>query len=257
MEEAVPMLSAIFERDDLLNRNVNAERTVVETYERRLTRLGYDVHDGPLQDLALLGEDVRLFRRQLAEVLPADVARLAMGRLDDLDAQLAALDSDLRVISASLQSPFTAHRTVTEALEFLIGAFAARTKVKPRLKLEGDLDDLTHSQEMAILSIVREALNNVREHSNASRVAVTVTGGPGTIDFRIVDDGVGFDVEATLIRAAREGRFGLVGLHERARLLGGQSRIDSRRGGPTTISVTLPRWRPVAGDAETRPGRST
>jgi signal transduction histidine kinase len=250
LEEATPTLGAILERERLIAHNVTAESTLAQTHERRLTRLGFDIHDGPLQDLALLGEDVRLLRRQLNDVLTSDVRDIMLGRLDDLDAQMAALDSDLRRISASLQSPLMGSQSIPEALGEMTRAFAARSGTEPALAIEGDLEDLTDSQQMALLSIVREALSNVREHSHASEVTVSVIGRPMSIELHVIDNGSGFDVEKALVRAVRDGRFGLVGLHERARLLGGSSNIDSHPGRPTTISVTLPRWRPVAPESE-------
>jgi signal transduction histidine kinase len=250
LEEAAPVLGAILEREKLISRNVTAEHTLTQTHERRLMRLGFDVHDGPLQDLALLGEDVRLLRRQLSDVLPRDVRDIMLGRLDDLDAQLGSLDSDLRRISASLQSPFAGHQSLPDAVTDMAHAFAARSGVDPVLEVEGNLENLTDSQQMALLSIAREALNNVREHSDASEVTVSLVGRPMSLELHIADNGSGFDVENTLVQAARDGRFGLVGLHERARMLGGSSHIDSKRGHPTRISVTLPRWRPVAPEGE-------
>jgi signal transduction histidine kinase len=250
LEHAVPCLGAILERERLIGRAATAESTLAGAHERRLTRLGFDIHDGPLQDLALLGEDVQLLRRQLSDVLPSNVRVIMLGRLDDLDAQLVALESDLRRISTSLQSPLSGRRSISEALGEMTRAFAARSGVEPVLAIEGDLEDLTDSQQMALLSIVREALSNVREHSHASKVTVSVTGRPMSIELHIADNGVGFDVEKTLVKAARDGRFGLVGLHERARLLGGSSNIDSRPGQSTSICVTLPRWRPVAPEPE-------
>jgi signal transduction histidine kinase len=56
----------------------------------------------------------------------------------------------------------------------------------------------------------------------------------------VTDDGQGFDPETALVKAAREGHLGLVGMHERVRMLGGCTQIDSRPGGPTVISVSLP-----------------
>jgi len=58
----------------------------------------------------------------------------------------------------------------------------------------------------------------------------------------VIDDGCGFDLESTLARAAQAGRLGLVGMQERVRMLGGLTRIESREGGPTVISATLPAW---------------
>jgi signal transduction histidine kinase len=217
---------------------------VERAHERRLLRLGFDVHDGPLQDLAMLAEDLRLLRRQLSDVLPADMAPLVLGRLDDLDAQVSGLDEQLRRISASVQSGLVDDRPLKDGLAHMVEAFARRAGMRPLLRIEGDLDGLTDSQRLALLSIVGEALNNAREHSQASVVEVEVRGEPERLNAAVRDDGTGFDVEETLMRSAREGRLGLVGLNERARLLGGACEISSRPGGPTEIAVRLPRWRP-------------
>lgn len=246
LEEAIPVLGSILERETLLRRNVAAESTLSQTYERRLTRLGFDIHDGPLQDLALLGEDVQLLRRQLSDVLDRDVRQIMLGRLDDLQAQLEALDCDLRRTSASLQSPLTGQSSLRDAVANMARAFSARSTIKPTVQIEGDLEELTDSQRMALLSILRESLNNVREHSDATEVTVSLKGGPMSLEMEVLDDGSGFDVEQALVRAARDGHLGLIGLHERARLLGGTSQIDSKPGHPTKISVILPRWRAVA-----------
>ncbi len=63
------------------------------------------------------------------------------------------------------------------------------------------------------------------------------------------DDGRGFDVERELLRAARSGHMGLAGMHERVRLLDGHCRVDSRPGGPTEVTLALPRWRGLAAGA--------
>ena len=66
------------------------------------------------------------------------------------------------------------------------------------------------------------------------------------MDLQITDDGDGFEVARTLQDAAQRGRLGLVGGSERVRLLGGTFDVRSRVGGPTTVSVTVPRWQPLA-----------
>ena len=75
-------------------------------------------------------------------------------------------------------------------------------------------------------------------------VRVVVLGERDRLVVEIVDDGCGFDVATTLLDAGRRGRLGLVGVSERARLLGGSCEIHSRPGGPTRVAVELPRWRP-------------
>jgi signal transduction histidine kinase len=72
----------------------------------------------------------------------------------------------------------------------------------------------------------------------------------------VTDNGRGFDVERTLVQAARKGRLGLVGMSERVRLLGGRFDLQSSLGGPTTISAIIPRWRPMEAETEAESGSS-
>jgi two-component system sensor histidine kinase UhpB len=241
------MLTAVLERDALLAGNAASERTLVQSSERKLTRLGFDLHDGPIQDVAVLAQDLRLFRDQLELVLRGPRHRKLMGgRLDDLDAQLAALDVELRRISNEVHAASVLlNRPFARAMRDVTQSFAARTNIEPRLTLAGDMSLLSASQQIALLNIIHEALTNVREHSDATDVEVTVSVNEEGVEAQVTDNGCGFDLEATLMRAARRGRLGLVAMHERVRLLGGQCRIDSRPGGPTAVSVALERWEPL------------
>jgi signal transduction histidine kinase len=247
LEEAVPMLGAVLERDALLASNAASERALLQSSERKLTRLGFDLHDGPIQDVALLGQDLRLLRDQTEVVVRNRNHRaLVGGRLDDLDAQLVALDIELRRISSEVHvGSALLNRPFARALRDVTQAFAARTNIEPRLTLDGEMTTLSVSQQIALLNIIQEALTNVREHSDATEVEVTVSANADGVEAQIVDNGRGFDLEPTLIRAARKGRLGLVAMHERVRLLGGQCRIDSRPGGPTVVSIALERWEPL------------
>jgi signal transduction histidine kinase len=248
MREALPLLAASVERDGLLARNAASERALVEASERRLTRLGFDLHDGPLQDLVVLGEDLRLLRGQLGRLSGAGEEQLLRGRLDDIEAQLVALETALRGIATSAHATVLTSRPFATALGDVVEVFAARSAIQPRMSLAGELGSISPSQRIALLSVIQEALNNVREHSNASNVTVTVALEQRGVRAQVIDDGRGFDVEAALVSAGSRGRIGLAGIHERIRLLGGDCRLDSRPGGPTVISITLPRWQPLASE---------
>jgi signal transduction histidine kinase len=135
-----------------------------------------------------------------------------------------------------------------EVLRREVEKFESRGQTRVTLELGGDLEILTDSQRITIFRVVQEGLSNVRDHSEATTVRVMVDGRQGQIEIQIEDNGKGFHVEPTMIRAAKNGRLGLVGIGERVRLLGGQFDIRSRIGGPTTLSVSLLRWRPPADD---------
>ncbi len=116
--------------------------------QRRLARLRFDLHDGPQQDIHLLAEDLRLFREQLRPMLDGhpDQDR-ALGRLDDLEAQLLLLDGDLRRLVMTVESPFLTPSSLPDALTGLTQAFAERTGVIPETSLTGPVSSLrTHSR---------------------------------------------------------------------------------------------------------------
>jgi signal transduction histidine kinase len=247
IEKALPMLGAILEREMLISGNAESERVLVESSERKLTRLGFDLHDGPIQDVSVIADDVRLFRDQLELLVgPFSKHKIVRGRFEDLEAQLVALDVELRRLSSEVQAASVLlNKPFQRALQDRCQAFAARTDVEPRMKLEGDMSLISPSQQIALLNIIHESLNNIREHAQATKVEITISCDEEAIRAEILDNGHGFELEATLMRAAREGRVGLVAINERTRLLGGQCRIDSRPGGPTVVSIALARWRPA------------
>lgn len=215
----------------------------ISAAERRLARMRFDLHDGPQQDVHLLAQDLRLFRDQLGPMIAghADEGR-ARGRLDDLEAQLVALDDDLRQLATTARSPFQAPDSLGDGLRQLTEAFAQRTGVVPRTHLRGSLTTLTDSQQIAVLSLIREALSNIRKHSDADRVEIAIDADIDGVRVEVTDDGGGFDPDPARAQAARAGRLGLVGMRERVRMLGGTTRIESRPGGPTVISASLPPW---------------
>lgn len=243
LDTAVPLLAATLARDELLRSRGPYLRTGLSSTERTLSRLRFDLHDGPQQDVIMLAEDLRFFGAQLGDVIDDPVNRgRVLGRIDDLQARLVALDRDLRRISASLQSPFSQSEPVQDAMAQLVDSFTARTSIEPQVNLAGELTDLTDSQQITLLALIREALANIREHSDAASVTISVSADSGGVHATVSDDGRGFDPETTLVTSAQEGHLGLVGMYERVRLLGGQTQIDSRPGGPTVISVSLPAW---------------
>jgi two-component system sensor histidine kinase DegS len=96
-------------------------------------------------------------------------------------------------------------------------------------------DRLAPVLESSLFRIVQEAVNNARRHSRSSRVNVVLSKETDSVRVAIEDWGTGFDPDAV-----PEGRFGLEGIRERARLLGGEALIDSTPGAGTRIVVTLP-----------------
>ena len=243
MNEAAVMLGTVLERESLLERSAARQRALVAASERRLTRVGLDLHDKPLQDIAALGLELELFRRHLSRINgDARQRDLLVGRVDDFRARLYALDSELRTLCHSLESHSLISRPFAEVLAQAVHSFREHTEIEASFSVSGDVTVLSDSQRIALVRIVQECLANVREHSGAREVKVTVRVNESHVHAAVEDNGRGFEVEPTVVQAASRGRLGLVGVNERVRLLGGLCYIDSAPGGPTTVFVAVPRW---------------
>jgi signal transduction histidine kinase len=243
--QAAAMLSPAFERASLVERNVSGREALAQSAERRLRRLGFDLHDGPVQDVLALGAEISRLSEQLDELqLGPGPQRLLEGRMEDLRAYLMSIETDLREFSSSLESPVLVARPFEEAVRGAVWTFTSKSEVQPSVVIEGDVDDLTDTQRITLYRIVQEALSNICDHSKATEVFVELKVLRTHIALEITDDGVGFDVDAALVEAARRGRIGLLGMMERVRLIGGDLQIRSRPGGPTKLQVKLAHWRP-------------
>ena len=244
--DTAAVLAPILEREALLERNASRERALVASGERLLTRIGFDLHDGPIQDVAALAGDIRMLSQRVEEHSEPIPDGVLCGFLEDLQARLGAIDKGLRDVVHSLESPLVARAPLADALTREVESARLQSDSAIELSLKGSFDLLTDSQRIALVRIVQESLSNARDHSGARSVSVSVEARPDGTSLEITDDGRGFDVPRTLVRAARRGRFGLLGMSERVRLLGGRFDVQSRPGGPTAISVHLPVWRTIA-----------
>ncbi len=245
LAEAARFMCPIVERERLLEHSGARERTLVAASERRLMRLGFDLHDGPVQDVLALAAEVRLLQQQVYPFVLAEHREIAYGRFEDLTARLVDLDRHLREIAHSLETKSVLSRPLGEILHREVDNFAERTGLEVSLEIRGDPDSLSSAQRIAVFRAIQEALANIREHSGATSVDVRVRARRSAIEVQIADDGMGFEVERALAKAAQRGRLGLVGIAERVRMLGGTFAVESSPGGPTSLRFTLPRWEPL------------
>ena len=218
------------------------EPGLAEANERLLVRLGFDLHDGPLQQVYALAQDIRLLREQVVALVGRDLREPVIGRFADLESQLAELHQDLRDLAHSLEPRSLLQQPLPDAVERELTALSRRTGISTSLERNGSFDTLTASQRIALLRVLQEALSNVRQHSGAAEVAVSLRDDNDGLCMEIRDDGKGFDPGAVQPDVDGQSGIGVVGMRERLRLLGGRLELESGLGGPTVVRALLPRW---------------
>src|SRR6185436_5134607 len=130
-------------------------------------------------------------------------------------------------------------RTLPEALAALAEEADAASPPAVVFETETPKASLPSAVEVGLYRIAQEALQNALRHAAAGRVMLRLEASPDRVRLTVEDDGRGFVIEdAVQERAA--GRFGLVGMRERARLLGGSFQIESAPGAGTRITAEVP-----------------
>jgi two-component system sensor histidine kinase DegS len=210
--------------------------------KRRLTRLALDVHDGPMQNLAVIGFSLSDLRRRMHLLVPEEHHTNLDAGMEQLSEELVRVEADLRGLISALEHGAVSSVPVVEAIELEIAEFERRSGVNVDFTVSGEVATETDSQRIALQSVTRAALANISKHASASSVEISLRGTNRTITLQVQDDGAGFDSS----EPPKQGRFGLVGMKERVELLGGKFDISSRPGGPTRITATLKSWRPAA-----------
>jgi signal transduction histidine kinase len=106
--------------------------------------------------------------------------------------------------------------------------------------VHGEERRLSSEAELIMFRIAQEALNNVRKHAQATRVVTTIEMSDSAVQLMIQDDGIGFNPPTLADHPAAASKLGLIGMHERARLLSGTLLIDSAPGQGTKVIVNVP-----------------
>lgn len=199
--------------------------------EQEKTRIARELHDELAQALTALKMDVSWSRRHLPEAAgPIDE------RLASVEKILDSTVMSTRRIAADLRPLMLDDLGLNAALEWLAEQFQERHGVTCQLDVEGLEDDLPENYATAIFRILQESLTNVARHAAATHVRVLVRRTGQEILIRVQDNGQGF----SLAEQGKPGSFGLIGLRERAYMLGGETVITSAPGEGTRIEVRLP-----------------
>src|SRR6188508_2303874 len=165
-----------------------SEISLAEANERLLVRLGFDLHDGPLQQVYVLAQDLRLLRDQVERLLDEADRKPVLGCFTELESQLGELHRDLSDLARSLEPRALLQEPLPEAIRRELSLFERRTDVSTSLALTGSYDRLSDSQRIALLRVLQEALNNVRRHSEARSVGVAVSEKDGCVRLELRDD---------------------------------------------------------------------
>jgi signal transduction histidine kinase len=206
--------------------------SLVEAQEDERKRLARELHDGAGQMLTSLL--VRLKTLEKKSESPA----LQSGLADALDVVSATIEQ-VREISHRLRPAALEELGLAAALETLVQEMAEEAGLAHDCCFDRQATMLPSGIEVTLYRIAQEALTNVVRHAQARRVEVVLTAEAQGITLRIEDDGCGFS-PYHLPEPAKRRHLGLISMHERAAIVGGQLAVYSAPGQGTAVQVIIP-----------------
>lgn len=212
---------------------------VLKIQEHERARISRDLHDEVGQALTAINMNLAILRNALVGCSPE-----MEHRISDTQGLIENTMDTIHNFSRELRPAMLDDLGLLPALRNYVKIFTQRTKIQVQLSVEGQahVEELDSDRKTVIYRIVQEGLNNVVKHANATRVDVTVRGIPEHVHLEVSDNGRGFRLVERAESAPQQ--LGLLGLAERARLVGGEFVVASLPDRGTILRATIPRVMP-------------
>ena len=205
---------------------------LIGSQENERKRIAAELHDSLGQDLLIIKNRAALGLKLLGD---ADRAR---EQIEQIAGTASQAITEVREIAYNLRPYHLDEIGLTQSLEELVERVADASPIKFTSGIDNINDLCPQDSAIGLYRIVQEGLNNVVKHSGASDARLLVRRNAREIEVAIEDNGKGFAPAGET--GKRSGGFGLTGLSERARILGGTLAVESAPGRGTTVRFRLP-----------------
>ncbi len=205
-------------------------RRLLAVQEEERRHLSRELHDEFGQLLATITVQLHA-----AKGLAGEAARL---RLEECATLLQRASAEMRSLALELRPTMLENAGLDATLRWLAEQHQQRTGVST--EVVGHVNAVSGDLAIVCFRVAQEALTNILHHAKARHVWIELSQTESVLELVVRDDGVGFAVARTVERAVERGHLGLVGMRERAQILGGSLEVDSQPGRGTRIRCSLP-----------------
>jgi signal transduction histidine kinase len=205
--------------------------TIGQEEERR--RLARDLHDDTIQSLIALNQRIQL--AQLGTIGEKRGAQLA-----EMQQMAEQTITNLRRLTRDLRPIYLEDLGLVTALNMLARDTGQALRIPVTFRALGEEHRLSPQVELALYRMGQEGLSNVVRHAQATQAELCLDFGDDLITLLVRDDGCGFTVPESPAQMTSNGHYGLLGIQERAELIGAQMTIESKTGKGTCLTITLP-----------------
>jgi signal transduction histidine kinase len=206
---------------------------ITSAQEEERLRLARELHDDTIQSVIALKQRVQLAQRSVRD-------QASIRTLRELETLSEQTIENLRRMTRALRPIYLEDLGLVTALEMLARETSQNNSLDVEFQKLGEENRLSHEEELALYRIAQEALNNVVRHARAHHANLHIMFGDKEIKLEISDDGAGFQTPKSPTDFVPNGHFGLLGMRERADLIGGRLEVQTEPGKGTRLSIRLP-----------------
>lgn len=206
-------------------------RRLIDSQEQERKRIAAELHDSIGQLLVIIKNRARMGLKS------GEIPSAAVEHLDEISTASSQAIDEVKEISFDLRPYLLDKLGLTKTIKSMLKKVFASSETNLSAEID-DIDDaFAKDSEILFYRIIQESASNIVKHARANNAKVTIERAARKITLRIRDDGQGFDAAAQASSANRS--FGLIGIGERARLLGGTHSIASETGKGTTVTIEI------------------
>lgn len=205
---------------------------ITSAQEEERHRLARELHDDTIQAVIALKQRVQLIKKVVKD-------KKVHQSLEELVLLSEQTIENLRRLTRALRPIYLEDLGLVTALEMLVRETNDNNSISVNFQKSGQERRLASEVELVLYRIAQEALNNVIRHAKASDATLHIAYAEDKVELEVSDNGVGFQIPNSPTDFAPSGHFGLLGMHERAELIGARLKIESALGGGTRLTVRL------------------
>ena len=230
-------ISNVVAQMDIASKNKFLGVQIIKAQEDERLRVSREIHDGPAQEMANL-----IYQASICERLVDTRPEEAKAGLQELRRQIRTCLADVRQIIFDMRPMSLDDLGLVPALRQLVSKLEERKVLKTDFQVNGKERALEKHVEVTLFRIIQEGLNNIHRHAGVSEGRLRLLFSPNDLSILISDEGRGFDMEETeemRKSGTGNGHFGILGMEERAKLIGASLNVISTPGEGTKIHVNL------------------
>ena len=231
-------ISNVVAQMDIASKNKFLGVQIIKAQEDERLRVSREIHDGPAQEMATL-----VYQASICERLVDTHPEEAKKGLQELRRQIRHCLGNVRQIIFDMRPMSLDDLGLVAALRQLVGKLAERQSLRVEFSVRGKEIPLEKHVEVTLFRIIQEALGNIQRHAQVEECALRLLYSQGNLSILVADEGEGFDVdsvEENRNKAEGDGHFGILGMEERAKLIGASFSIISKPGEGTKVHIKLP-----------------